>query len=160
MAQIRIHEGFAGQKQWVLPGMIRDVWSGNAPLQALVPTDLGFYPAAKYLYREREQGAEDHVLIFCVAGEGWYEIDGQHLPLQHDEALVIPRDTPHVYGDRKRSPGRFTGCISPEPKPIFLSRICRRGSTNCRSMRGAVPKSAACSTSVMNHSWKGLCCTG
>jgi len=67
-------------------------------LQSLLPTDIGWYPSAQYHYREREQGADEHILIFCVAGTGWYEIAGAHYPLHTNEALLIPRGTPHVYG--------------------------------------------------------------
>src|SRR5688572_21118102 len=103
MTPIRIRDGFAGQKQWVLPATISEGWSTYPLLQALIPTDIGFYPSARYHYRERDS-IEQHVLIFCVEGEGWYEIDGQHVTLQRDEALFIPRGTPHIYGASESNP--------------------------------------------------------
>ena len=92
---IRLREGFRGQKQWVIPRAIVQRWSTHPMLQPLMPTDIGWYPAARYHYREREQGADEHLLIVCVAGAGWYEIDGVKGTVQPDEALIIPRGTPH-----------------------------------------------------------------
>ena len=88
---IRLREGFRGQKQWVIPRAIVQRWSAHPMLQPLMPTDIGWYPAARYHYREREQGADENMLILCVAGEGWYEIDGVKGMVQPDEALMIPR---------------------------------------------------------------------
>jgi AraC-like DNA-binding protein len=98
MPPIRIREGFQGQKQWVIPKATLDRWSTHPMLGPLIPTDIGWYPTAKYHYREREQGADEHILIFCTEGEGWYEIGGQHEMVQPNEALLIPRGTPHIYG--------------------------------------------------------------
>jgi AraC family transcriptional regulator, arabinose operon regulatory protein len=104
MAQIRIREGFVGQKQWVLPRTILARWSAHPMLQQLSATDLGWYPAARYHYRERPGGADEHILIFCVDGEGWCEIDGARLKIAPDEAVIIPQGTPHIYGAAEQKP--------------------------------------------------------
>jgi AraC-like DNA-binding protein len=73
-------------------------------LQSLIPTDIGWYPTARYHYRERENGADEHILIFCVAGSGWYEIGGQRYVVEANEALLIPRGVPHIYGADESAP--------------------------------------------------------
>src|SRR5258708_15980359 len=98
MSSIRIREGFSGQMQWVIPKSILERWSTHPMLQSLVPTDIGWYPTARYHYRERESGTDEHILIFCVAGEGWIEIAGRPLSVKKDEALLIPRGAAHIYG--------------------------------------------------------------
>ncbi len=40
-----------------------------------MPTDIGWYPNARFHDCERQQGASEHILILCVAGSGWYNID-------------------------------------------------------------------------------------
>lgn len=104
MAFIRRRDGFKGQRQFVIPRATLALWEKHPMLQALIPTDIGWYPSAEYHYREREQGADEHILIFCVCGMGWYEIDGGQRSLQSNEALVIPRGVPHAYGASEESP--------------------------------------------------------
>lgn len=104
MRQMRISEGFHGQMQWVIPRTILRRWAAHPMLQALVPTDIGWYPQARYHYREREQGVAQHILIFCVDGAGWYEIEGQRRDLARGEVLLIPRNVPHIYGASAEAP--------------------------------------------------------
>lgn len=104
MKPMRIREGFPGQKMWVLPKPILEQWSTHPMLQSLIPTDIGWYPDAKYHYRERENGADEHILIFCVAGTGWYEINGQEHIVRPHEAILIPRGIPHTYGADQTTP--------------------------------------------------------
>lgn len=104
MAPIRLHEGFRGQKQWVLPRSILARWSAYPILRTLAPTDIGMYPHAQYHYRERQTGAEENILIYCADGEGWYEIDGRRQSLLPHEALLIPLGQRHVYGASESSP--------------------------------------------------------
>ncbi|HLA42747.1 MAG TPA: AraC family transcriptional regulator [Aggregatilineales bacterium] len=94
----RIRDGFAGQKQWVIPRMFLSRWAAHPMLQTLIPTDIGWYPSAQYHYRERPEGAEQHILIFCVEGSGWYQIGDQIYTIEKYEALLIPRGQPHIYG--------------------------------------------------------------
>lgn len=104
MMAIRLREGFVGQKQWVIPKATLSQWITHPILQPLTPTDIGWFPHARYHYREREQGAEQHILIFCRAGSGWYEIDGERREIGVDEALIIPRGVPHCYGASEDDP--------------------------------------------------------
>jgi AraC family transcriptional regulator of arabinose operon len=104
MAERRIREGFVGQKMWVIPRSILANWSAQPMLQALIPTDIGWYPSAHYHYREREQGADEHILLFCVEGAGWYEINGERQSVEAGEALILPRGTAHTYGADETHP--------------------------------------------------------
>jgi AraC family transcriptional regulator of arabinose operon len=98
MSPIRLREGFPDQILYVVPRPILERMMKHPLLYQLVPTDIGWYPRARYHYCEREHGAPEHILILCVAGTGWYEIDGKRQPLRTKEALLIPRNTPHIYG--------------------------------------------------------------
>lgn len=104
MNEIRLREGFVGQKQWVIPRTYIARWMTHPLLQTLMPTDIGWYPNARYHYREREQGAEQYILIFCRSGSGWYEINGTRHSVNMNDALIIPRDTPHIYGASDSAP--------------------------------------------------------
>lgn len=114
---IRLREGFKGQIRYVIPRPILDSLKTNPLLHQLLPTDIGWYPHARYHYCERSTGADEHILILCVAGEGWYEIGGQRGAVRPNEALIIPRRVPHVYGAVEDDPWsihwmHFTGASS------------------------------------------------
>jgi len=104
MDTIRIREGFQGQKQWVIPRAMLKQWLSHPLLQSLVLTDIGYYPQARHHYRTRKKGADEHILIFCVDGAGWYQIAGQQYTVNTGDALLIPRGTPHIYGASQTAP--------------------------------------------------------
>ncbi|QPC83363.1 AraC family transcriptional regulator [Phototrophicus methaneseepsis] len=104
MSQIRIREGFKDQILYVVPRNAVARFNEHPLIFPLMPTDIGSYPRARFHYCEREQGAQEHILIFCTDGSGWYEIDGQRGTVQQNEALLIRRNTPHVYAASDKSP--------------------------------------------------------
>jgi AraC family transcriptional regulator, arabinose operon regulatory protein len=104
MVRQRIREGFIGQKMWVIPKSILAKWAVHPMLQPMIPTDIGWYPHAQHHYREREAGADEHILLFCSAGKGWFDIGGKHQSLEAHQAMLIPRHVPHVYGADEGTP--------------------------------------------------------
>jgi AraC-like DNA-binding protein len=98
MSQIRIREGFKDQLLYVIPRSTVNRLNEHPLVYPLMPTDIGWYPNARFHYCERNQGANEHILMLCVAGSGWYHINGQRGTVQTNEALLIRRGTPHVYG--------------------------------------------------------------
>ena len=40
----------------------------NPLINDLYITDIGYYPSAKYHYRSRENGAEEHILFYMTIG--------------------------------------------------------------------------------------------
>jgi AraC family transcriptional regulator of arabinose operon len=101
---IRIREGFRGQILYVIPRSLLPQLAAHPLLHSILPTDIGWYPCARYHYCERGQGAAEHILIYCTAGTGWYEIDGARRLLQAGEALIIPAQTPHIYAASEHDP--------------------------------------------------------
>lgn len=97
MSTIRKLEGFEGQILHVIPRpMLRDL-AHHVLLHQLIATDIGWYPQARHHYCERPAGAPEHILILCVAGRGWAEVDGEHVSVEANQALVIPAGAPHIY---------------------------------------------------------------
>lgn len=95
---IRIREGFKDQILHVVPPALRRVYSEHPLVYPLMPTDIGWYPNARYHYCEREHGTPEHILAMCVNGAGWFNVAGTYGVLLPNQAMLIPRDTPHVYG--------------------------------------------------------------
>jgi AraC-like DNA-binding protein len=95
---MHLREGFEGQIQYVIPRQFLQDVVNHPLLYALFPTDIGWYPQARYHYRERSEGAAEHILIVCMAGEGWAEVAGKRVVVGPGQALMIPSGAPHVYG--------------------------------------------------------------
>lgn len=113
-------EGFQGQKAIVLPRKIlADRCAKNAIINNLYITDIGYYPKAKFHYRERQHGADQHILIYCLEGRGNVEIRKKHLSIGPGEFFVIPSKVAHVYMADENNPWtiywiHFTGSVSRE----------------------------------------------
>lgn len=68
-------------------------------------TDIGYFPNAQYHFRKRNKGCSQAILLYCVAGRGYYCLDGQKVvPLTAGQAVVIPPDTPHEYAAAQDAP--------------------------------------------------------
>jgi AraC family transcriptional regulator of arabinose operon len=104
MSPIRLEEGFRDQVLYVIPRNAVSRLNEHPLVFPLMPTDLGWYPNARYHYCERPNGADQHILILCVEGSGWYNINGHQGTVQKNEALLIRRGTPHIYGASDNTP--------------------------------------------------------
>ena len=101
---IRKKDGFNGQKAIVLPRPIIKSCEQHPIVSNLHVTDIGFYPKARYHYREREQGSRQNILIYCVDGAGWVNIYNKRLGIKPGEYLIIPQNVKHMYGADNEHP--------------------------------------------------------
>jgi AraC family transcriptional regulator of arabinose operon len=97
-------EGFKGQESIVIPELIRVETGMNPFIKLLHVTDIGYYPKADHHYRERPEGADEHVLIYCTDGSGWFETDLKRFKISRNMYVIIPRKIPHKYGASERDP--------------------------------------------------------
>lgn len=104
MFRLHIREGFAGQFHFVIPRHFLDQVTNHPLLHGLYPTDIGWYPTARYHYRERLEGAPEYILIYCVAGSGWARINDRQFTVTAGDTLIIPAHTPHVYSASLEDP--------------------------------------------------------
>jgi AraC-like DNA-binding protein/mannose-6-phosphate isomerase-like protein (cupin superfamily) len=104
-ASYRKKDGFKGQKAIVLPGKIAKSCEAVPLVKNLFVTDIGFYPKAQFHYRERSVGISQHILIYCVDGKGWLQLEGnQEYEIQSGEYLIVPAQTVHQYGSDEADP--------------------------------------------------------
>jgi AraC-like DNA-binding protein/uncharacterized RmlC-like cupin family protein len=95
---IRKKEGFAGQQAIIIPRpVLAQACSRNDILNTLYITDMGYYPKAKYHYRERPHGADQHILIYCHEGRGAVRMNKTAFAVQAGDFFIIPTKTPHMY---------------------------------------------------------------
>lgn len=101
---VRKSEGFNGQRAIVLPDKVIKSYSKSALISNMFITDIGFYPKAKFHYRERAGGSSTHILIYCVDGRGWLNIDGRETIVERDYFMIIPANMGHKYGSDDKHP--------------------------------------------------------
>ena len=91
-------EGFQGQKAIVIPRKILvNQCAKNPIIHSLYLTDIGYYPKAKYHYRERSNGADQHILIYCFEGSGKANINKEIYDITPGDFFFVPIKTAHFY---------------------------------------------------------------
>jgi len=102
---LRKREGFEGQRAIVLPRKILSKYCSTNPLIAgAYITDIGYYPKAKYHYRERLHGCDQDILIYCQEGTGAVNLKSEEYKIRPGNFFIIPTGTPHTYAADERSP--------------------------------------------------------
>lgn len=102
---LRKRQGFEGQKLIVLPKKITtDILMKDPITRQVYITDIGYYPKAKFHYAERSGGISQHILIYCVEGNGWIEINRRRIPVTPAQYVAIPAGQPHKYGADETDP--------------------------------------------------------
>lgn len=96
-------DGFEEEKIFIQPEFMLKELQNNALTSHFHISDIGFFPAAKFHYRQRPKGSQSHILIYCVKGEGWVETN-KSVPVQPRQLIVIPAETPHRYGASHENP--------------------------------------------------------
>jgi hypothetical protein len=99
-----IADGFPGQRMVVLPRAIVAKAEPQPILGSLIPTDVGYFPTAAGHARERLEGIDQAVLIYCVSGGGWCRTEGEELAIAPGELLIVPPGLRHKYGATERQP--------------------------------------------------------
>ncbi len=94
----KIAEGFKGEKAIILPYNIRSYQASNTVTQQLYVTHIGYYPRAKYHFRERKSGANQYIFIFCEEGKGWIVLNGERFNLSRNQSFILPANESHSYG--------------------------------------------------------------
>ena len=97
-------EGFVGQRSYVLPGELKKLVAVHPLCESLYITDIGYYPKAAFHDRERRKGSPQHILIYCVQGEGWYYLNDQKFSVKPNQAFILPADAAHRYGTDDQNP--------------------------------------------------------
>ena len=111
-------EGFEGQKAIVIPRKIlANQCAKNNIISTLYITDIGYYPKAKFHYRERPHGADQHILIYCYEGSGRVIIRKSDYTIQPGDFFIVPMKMAHTYAADEKNPWtiywiHFKGSIS------------------------------------------------
>lgn len=97
-------DGFRGERAIVTPYSIRVYQAENDITKQMYITHIGYYPDAKFHFREREVGANENIFIYCEKGRGWIEYNEERFLLKENCFFIIPAKEKHAYGADTRAP--------------------------------------------------------
>lgn len=103
-------EGFRGERMIVLPTEAFAEYVAHPLVRRMYLTDVGFFPRAKRHYRERTEGIEEYIFLYCTEGRGSVEIREKEgygwkkYPLGQREAVCIPAGCGHRYYADEKNP--------------------------------------------------------
>lgn len=100
----KIKHGFQGQKMIILPLHYISQMENNTLMNDLFIHSLGYFPQAYFHYISRPNGCIEHILIYCVKGEGWFCIDNNTVSLVSNQFVILEQNTPHKYGASNHDP--------------------------------------------------------
>jgi len=101
----RKRDGFEGQRLIVIPKKIVSEFLVKDPVtRQIYITDIGYYPRAMFHYAERMHGISQHIIIYCIEGYGWIEINKKRIGISPSQFIAIPANTPHRYGADEKNP--------------------------------------------------------
>lgn len=101
----KLKSGFTGERAIVIPTPIIKDLENDALGILLHITDIGYYPKADFHFRSRtKEEAMQFVLIYCVEGSGWFEIDGVRQKVLPDHFFILPKAKAHAYGSNPKNP--------------------------------------------------------
>lgn len=99
-----VEEGFREGKMIVLPTESFQDYVKHPLVKRLYLTDVGYYPRAKDHFRERKEGIEEYILLYCTEGQGTIQMDGKIYHLGPNQAFCIPRFKRHCYYASEKDP--------------------------------------------------------
>lgn len=93
----RKRDGFVNEQYIVIPVEAFEPYMNHPLVKPLYLMDVGFFPEAKYHFREREEGVDEYILIYCVEGEGVIEVENRPYMIKKHEVFCIPPNKKHRY---------------------------------------------------------------
>ncbi|WP_350347522.1 AraC family transcriptional regulator [Agromyces sp. G08B096] len=103
-------DGFENQRLCVVPRPAVAEALARPVTRRLVVTDAGWFPEASGHLRVRAGGADEAIVIVCLAGAGWVDLDGGRVRVSPSTAVLIPQGIPHSYGADDTEPWTIWWC--------------------------------------------------
>ncbi|QNN40958.1 AraC family transcriptional regulator [Pedobacter roseus] len=95
---IREKNSFDFQKSIIVPkNVVLKQCIANGVINNLFVTDIGYYRKASNHYAQRNHGADQHILIYCIEGKGNVEFQGTSYHVEAGNFIIIPKKTAHIY---------------------------------------------------------------
>lgn len=108
MSTIRKQEGFENERSIRFPIKNFSDYLEHPLVQGTYISEIGYYPRAKYHYRQRPQGVEETILFYCLEGSGVIEVESHSdtitQTLHANDLFCIPKHCPHTYYSSEETP--------------------------------------------------------
>lgn len=104
-------DGFRGETMIVLPTESFLDYVEHPLVKRLYLTDVGFFPRAEHHFRERKDGIEEYIYMYCMEGSGTIEVDGEKYMLHANRLLHSTFSRPSVLCQRKGSVEHSLGTL-------------------------------------------------
>lgn len=89
--------------RFITPPRLRRTLARHPLTAGCYPLALGFYPDALG-HRMSRPAPDDHLLIYCRAGQGWLETEDGRLAIGGGDLLLLPKGRAHAYGADPEKP--------------------------------------------------------
>ena len=101
---------------------------GDKIIGNLYITDIGYYPKAKFHYRKRPHGADQHIIIYCLEGSGEAVIKKNKYTIEAGDFFIVPMKTGHTYTANENNPWtiywiHFKGSVSNPLIELFNKQV-------------------------------------
>ena len=90
-------------RSFFIPADIVEKESKNDILQNLLLTWTGCYIKA-YGHLVNNRTLQDYIIIYCVEGKGWLELDNKRWSIRKGDFFMCPPDISHSYGADEKDP--------------------------------------------------------
>jgi len=101
----KIKSGFVGERAIILPSAVVEELKNDDLGCLLHITDIGYYPKAGFHFRKRtKEESTQYILIYCVDGAGWFEIDDVRHKVLPNHFFILPKGKAHAYGSNPNNP--------------------------------------------------------
>lgn len=97
-------DGFPGQISFVIPERVLALIKDNPLIADIYLTDVGYYPQARYHFRERPSGSNQFILIYCIDGQGEIRLNEALHTVSANHFFIIPAGMPHAYRSDENNP--------------------------------------------------------
>ncbi len=121
--------GFDGQRVVYIPRpLLEKQCRKDTVLSSLYITQAGRIPSAANQYVNRPVGADHHILLFCIAGSGFANLEGTGIALKSGDFVLLPGNRAHFYGSGEKDPWtvyriHFRGSSSHALMNYLINRI-------------------------------------
>ena len=114
MTENKKQDGFKDEQYIVIPTEAFSTFAQHPLVKGLYLTDVGFFPHALHHYRERRDGADEWILLYCTEGEGYVQLDGRIYTVRPGRRSASPCTRDTNITPARRIPGASSGYILKE----------------------------------------------
>jgi AraC-like DNA-binding protein len=92
------------ERIYVIPDALIEEVKNHPLASSLYFSDIGCFENVPNHFRQRVDGCDQVILIYCFKGSGYYVENGKSKIVESGKLLFIPENTPHLYASSKEDP--------------------------------------------------------